>query len=108
MSNNSSSCESDLENFIVLNINLNALKKSASSVFKVQCTSIQEFNKSGFYKVYILKMEDGKEYIGRVEFLVYLQWKTESEVAVIDSVNNLVEAEYILIEPLSGIRLCNI
>ncbi|CAG8853080.1 7588_t:CDS:2, partial [Gigaspora margarita] len=37
-------CESDLENSIVLNVNLDALKKSASSVFQVQCTSIQEFN----------------------------------------------------------------
>ncbi|CAG8821771.1 12993_t:CDS:2, partial [Gigaspora margarita] len=29
-------------------------------------------------------MEDGKEYIGRVAFPVYLQWKTESEVAVMN------------------------
>ncbi|CAG8812176.1 35017_t:CDS:1 [Gigaspora margarita] len=126
MSNNSSSCESDLENSIVLNVNLDALKKSASSVFQVQCTSIQEFNEGGFHKVYILKMEDGKEYIGRVAFPVYPQWKTESEVAVMEyirlytnipvpkvyywnsSVNNPVGAEYILMEYLPGIRLCDI
>ncbi|CAG8810713.1 1228_t:CDS:1, partial [Gigaspora rosea] len=50
MSNYSSSCESDLENSIVLNVNLDALKKSASNVFQVQCTSIQEFNEGGFHK----------------------------------------------------------
>ncbi|CAG8844673.1 8315_t:CDS:2, partial [Gigaspora margarita] len=99
---------------------------SASSVFQVQCTSIQEFNEGGFYKVYILKMENGKEYIRRVAFPVYPQWKTKSEIAVIEyihlytnipvpkvyywnsSVNNPVGAEYILMEHLPGIRLCNI
>ncbi|CAG8504957.1 4862_t:CDS:10 [Racocetra persica] len=50
MSNNSSSYKSDLENSIVLNINLDALKKSASNVFQVQCISIQEFNERGFHK----------------------------------------------------------
>ncbi|RIB00203.1 hypothetical protein C2G38_2235178, partial [Gigaspora rosea] len=84
MSNNSSSYESDLENSIVLNVNLDALKKSASNVFQVQCTSIQEFNEGGFHKVYILKMEDGKEYIGRLAISVNPQWKTESEVAVME------------------------
>ncbi|RIB09603.1 hypothetical protein C2G38_2208462 [Gigaspora rosea] len=77
MSNYSSSCENDLETSIVLNVNLDALKKSASNVFQVQCTSIQEFNEGGFHKVYILKMMDGNEYIGRVAFPVYPQWKTE-------------------------------
>ncbi|RIB15697.1 kinase-like domain-containing protein [Gigaspora rosea] len=126
MSNNSSSYESDLENSIVLNVNLDALKKSASNVFQVQCTSIQEFNEGGFHKVYILKMEDGKEYIGRLAISVYLQWKTESEVAVMEyirlnthipvpkvyywnsSVNNPVGKEYILMEYLPVIRLCDI
>ncbi|CAG8799329.1 17375_t:CDS:1, partial [Racocetra fulgida] len=79
MSNNSSSYESDLENSIVLNVNLDALKKSASNVFQVQCTSIQEFNEGGFHKVYILKVEDGKKYIGRLAISVNPQWKTESE-----------------------------
>ncbi|CAG8766636.1 10974_t:CDS:1, partial [Racocetra persica] len=126
MSNNSSSYESDLENSIVLNVNLDALKKSASNVFQVQCTSIQEFNEGGFHKVYILKIEDSKEYIGRLAISVYPQWKTESKVAVIEyirlnthisvpkvyywnsSVNNLVGTEYILIEYLPSIRLCEI
>ncbi|CAG8798883.1 4741_t:CDS:2 [Gigaspora margarita] len=53
-------------------------------------------------------MEDGKEYIGRLAISVYPQWKTESEVAVMDSVNNLVGTEYILIEYLPGIYLCEI
>ncbi|CAG8548989.1 1060_t:CDS:2, partial [Dentiscutata heterogama] len=120
---NNSSRENDLENSIVLNVNLDALKKLASNVFQVQCISIQEFNEGGFHKVYILKMEDGKEYIGRVAFPVYPQWKTESEVAVMEyihlytnipvpkvyywnsSVNNPVGAEYILMEYLPGIQL---
>ena len=71
MSNNSSSYESNLENSIVLNVNLDALKKSASNVFQVQCTSMQEFNEGGFHKVYILKMMNGDKYIGRVAFPVY-------------------------------------
>ncbi|CAG8631617.1 24460_t:CDS:2 [Gigaspora margarita] len=126
MSNNSSSYESDLENSIILNVNLDALKKSVSNVFQVQCTSIQEFNEGGFHKVYILKMEDGKEYIGRLAISVYLQWKTESEVAVIEyirlnthipvpkiyywnsSVNNSVGTEYILMKYLPGIHFCEI
>ncbi|CAG8490457.1 12877_t:CDS:1 [Racocetra fulgida] len=123
---NASSYESDLENSFVLNANLDALKKSASNVFQVQCTSIQEFNEGGFHKVYILKMEDGKEYIGRLAISIYPQWKTESEVAVMEyirlnthipvpkvyywnsSVNNPVGTEYILMEYLPGIRLCDI
>ncbi|KAF0341916.1 phosphotransferase enzyme family protein [Gigaspora margarita] len=72
MSNNSSSYESDLENSIVLNVNLDALKKSA------------------------LNMEDGKEYIGRSAISIYPQWKTE------------IRAEYILMEYLPGIYLCDI
>ncbi|CAG8820144.1 24767_t:CDS:2, partial [Gigaspora margarita] len=95
MSNNSFSYESDLENSIVLNINLDALKKSASNIFQVQCTSIQEFNEGEFHKVYILKMENGKEYIERLAISVYPQWKTE-------------RTEYILMEYLPGIRLCEI
>ncbi|CAG8843098.1 46188_t:CDS:1, partial [Gigaspora margarita] len=120
------STESDSENSIELDVNLDALKKSASNVFHLQCTSIQEFSEGGFHKVYILKMEDDKEYIGRVEFPVYPQWKTESEVAVMkyihlntnipvpkvyywnSSINNPVGAEYILMEHLPGIRLCDI
>ncbi|CAG8656399.1 45803_t:CDS:1, partial [Gigaspora margarita] len=61
MSNNSPSLqsqESDSENSIELNINLEALQKSASNVFQVKCTSMQEFSEGGFHKVYILKMED--------------------------------------------------
>ncbi|CAG8850878.1 25961_t:CDS:2, partial [Gigaspora margarita] len=99
---------------------------SASNVFQVQCTSIQEFNEGGFHKVYILKMEDGKEYIGRLAIPVYPQWKTESEVAIMEyirlnthipvpkvyywnsSVNNPVGAEYILMDYLPGIHLCDI
>ncbi|CAG8754136.1 9762_t:CDS:1 [Racocetra fulgida] len=131
MSNNSlhqsqESTESNSENSIEQNVNLDALQKSASNVFHVQCTSIQEFSEGGFHKVYILKMEDGKEYIGRVAFPVYSQWKTESEVAVMEyirlnsnipvpkvyywnsSVNNPVGAKYILMEYLPGIRLCDI
>ncbi|CAG8804236.1 16213_t:CDS:1, partial [Racocetra fulgida] len=70
MSNNSpcqsqESTESNSENSIKQNVNLDALQKSASNIFHVQCTSIQEFSEGGFHKVYILKMEDGKEYIGR-------------------------------------------
>ncbi|CAG8695529.1 6102_t:CDS:2 [Cetraspora pellucida] len=118
--------ESNSENSIEQNVNLDALQKSASNVFHIQCTSIQEFNEGGFHKVYILKIEDGKEYIGRVAFSVYSQWKTESEVAVMEYihlnsnipvpkvyywnsfVNNPVGAEYILMEYLPGIRLCDI
>ncbi|CAG8845282.1 37333_t:CDS:2, partial [Gigaspora margarita] len=118
--------ESDLENSIVLNVNLDTLKKLASNVFQVQCTSIQKFNEGGFHKVYILKMENGKEYIGRLAVSVYPQWKTESEMAVIEyihlnthipvpkvyywnsSVNNPVGTEYILMEYLPGICLCEI
>ncbi|CAG8471903.1 8178_t:CDS:1 [Racocetra persica] len=79
MSNNSSSrqsqesTKSNSKNSIKQNINLDALQKSASNVFHIQYTSIQEFNEGGFHKVYILKMEDGKEYIRRVAFPVYLQ-----------------------------------
>ncbi|KAF0399012.1 kinase-like protein [Gigaspora margarita] len=81
---NSSSYECDLENSFVLNANLDALQKSASNIFQVQCTSIQEFKEGGFHKVYILKMEDGKEYIGRLAISIYSQWKTESEAAVME------------------------
>ncbi|CAG8681560.1 13184_t:CDS:2, partial [Racocetra fulgida] len=123
MSNNSPNHQKDSTK---LNINLDALQKSASNVFHIQCTSIQEFSEGGFHKVYILKMEDGNEYIGRVAFPVYSQWKTESEVAVMEyirlnthipvpkvyywnsSVNNPVGTEYILMEYLPGIRLCDI
>ncbi|CAG8704447.1 13569_t:CDS:2, partial [Dentiscutata heterogama] len=63
-------------------------------------------------------IEDGKEYIGRVVFPVYPQWKTKSEVAVMKYIylntnipvpkvyywnsfaNNPVGAEYMLIEYL--------
>ncbi|CAG8845140.1 35841_t:CDS:1, partial [Racocetra persica] len=71
MSNNSpsrqsqESTESNSENSIEQNVNLDALQKSTANVFHVQCTSIQEFSEGGFHKVYILKMKDGKEYIGR-------------------------------------------
>ncbi|CAG8801411.1 14174_t:CDS:1, partial [Racocetra persica] len=64
MSNNSSSCQSqestksNSKNSIKQNVNLDALQKSTSNVFHVQCTSIQEFSEGGFHKVYILKMED--------------------------------------------------
>ncbi|CAG8817764.1 5373_t:CDS:2, partial [Racocetra persica] len=129
MSNNSSnhqsqeSTESDSEYSSKLNINLGALQKSASNVFHIQYTSIQEFSEGSFHKVYILKMEDSNKYIGRVAFPVYSQWKTEYEVAVIEyihlnthipvskvyywnnSVNNLVETKYILIEYLPDIQL---
>ncbi|CAG8797103.1 25736_t:CDS:2, partial [Racocetra persica] len=72
MSNNSPSCQSqestksNSKNSIEQNVNLDTLQKSASNVFHIHCTSIQEFSEGGFHKVYILKMEDGKEYIGRI------------------------------------------
>ncbi|CAG8585587.1 10136_t:CDS:2 [Racocetra fulgida] len=124
MSNNSpsrqsqGSIESGSENSIELNINLDALQKSAPNVFYVQCISIQEFSEGGFHKIFILKIEDGKKYVRRVAYPVYSQWKTESEVAVMkyirlntnisvpkvyywnSSVNNTVEAEYILMDHL--------
>ncbi|CAG8536854.1 18669_t:CDS:2, partial [Racocetra persica] len=78
------STESDSEDSTKLNINLGALQKSASNIFHIQYTSIQEFSEGDFHKVYILKMEDSNEYIGRVAFPVYPQWKTECEVAVIE------------------------
>ncbi|CAG8853147.1 43649_t:CDS:1, partial [Gigaspora margarita] len=59
---------SDSENSIKLKVNLDALQKSALDVFQLQCISIQEFSEGGFHKVYILRMEGGKEYIGRVAF----------------------------------------
>ncbi|CAG8553782.1 19142_t:CDS:2 [Gigaspora margarita] len=129
MSNNSpsrqiqKSTESDSENSIELKVNLDALQKSASNVFHLQCISIQEFSEGGFHKVFIWKMENGKEYIGRVAFPVYPQLKTESEVAVMkyihlnpvpnvyywnSSTNNPVEVEYILMDHMPGIRLCDI
>ncbi|CAG8694060.1 7942_t:CDS:2 [Racocetra persica] len=64
MSNNSSSrqsqesTESNSENSIKQNVNLDTLQKSASNIFHVQYTSIQEFSEGSFHKVYILKMED--------------------------------------------------
>ncbi|CAG8567576.1 31319_t:CDS:2, partial [Gigaspora margarita] len=63
--------ESNLENSFILNANLDALKKSASNVFQVQCTFIQEFNEGRFHKVYTLKMKDGKEYIEKLAISVY-------------------------------------
>ncbi|CAG8588594.1 10656_t:CDS:1 [Ambispora leptoticha] len=124
-----SSCEntgSDSENSVELDINLEALQESANNVFHTQCNSIQKLSEGGFHKVYILKMEDGTEYIGRVAFPEYPHWKTESEVAVMEyvrlntnipvpkvyhwnsSINNPVGAEYILMERLPGGRLCDI
>ncbi|CAG8709569.1 23590_t:CDS:1, partial [Racocetra persica] len=47
MSNNSpsqESTESDSENSIELNVNLDALQKSAFNIFYIQYTSIQEFS----------------------------------------------------------------
>ncbi|CAG8857594.1 6144_t:CDS:1, partial [Gigaspora margarita] len=108
--------ESDSKNFIELKVNLDALQKSASDVFQLQCISIQEFSEGGFHKVYSLKIEGGKEYIGRVAFSVYPQWKKESKVAIMkyiclntnilvpivyywnSSINNPVGAEYILMD----------
>ncbi|CAG8622160.1 2286_t:CDS:2 [Gigaspora margarita] len=79
--------ESDSENSIEQNINLEALQKSASDVFQVQYTSIQEFSKGGFHKVYILRMEDGKEYIGRVVFPGPFNTTQEN---ILDVIRNLI------------------
>ncbi|CAG8453811.1 kinase-like domain-containing protein [Gigaspora rosea] len=118
--------ENDSEDSVRLDINLEALQESASKVFHMQCISIQKFSEGGFHKVYILTMENGKEYIGRVALPEYPRWKTESEVAVIEyvrlntnipvpkiyywnsSIDNPVGAEYILMERLPGRRLCNV
>ncbi|CAG8856163.1 22981_t:CDS:2, partial [Gigaspora margarita] len=73
--------ESDSKNFIELKVNLDALQKSA--------------------------IEGGKEYIGKVAFPVYPQWKKESKYWN-SSINNPVGAEYILMDHVHGIRLCDI
>ncbi|CAG8557083.1 5319_t:CDS:2 [Gigaspora margarita] len=105
---NASSYESNLENSFILNANLDALKKSASNMFQVQCTSIQEFNEGGFHKVYILEMEDESE----VAVMKHIHLNMHIPVPKVyywnSFVNNLVGTEYILIEYLPGIRLCDI
>ncbi|CAG8438576.1 8228_t:CDS:2 [Scutellospora calospora] len=123
---NNSHASDQSGNSVELDVNLEALQESAVSVFHEQCTSIQKLSEGGFHKVYILKMKNDKEYIGRVAFPVYPRWKTESEVAVMEyirlnttipipkvyywnsSVNNPVRAEYIFMERLSSSRLCDI
>ncbi|CAG8836687.1 4521_t:CDS:2, partial [Racocetra persica] len=97
MSNNSSSqesTESDSENSIELNVNLDALQKSTFNVFHVQCTSIQEFSKGGFHK----KTES------EIAAIEYIRLNTNIPVFKIyywnSSVNNPVGAEYILMEHL--------
>jgi hypothetical protein len=61
VSNNSSSrqrqesTENDSENSIEQNVNLDALQKSSSNVFHVQCTSIQEFSEVVFIKCNMVK-----------------------------------------------------
>ncbi|CAG8720885.1 11523_t:CDS:2 [Rhizophagus irregularis] len=115
-SNSSNSSEFSVD----LDYNLEGLKKIASNVFGKSCISIEKLGEGGFHKVFILKMEDDNEYIGRIAFPDYPYWKTESEVAVMKYVRertsirvpqvyhyesnkeNLVGQEYIIMERLPG------
>jgi aminoglycoside phosphotransferase len=109
-----------------LDYDLEGLKKIASNVFGKSCISVNKFEEGGFHKVFILKMEDESEYIGRISFPVYPYWKTESEVAVMKYVkertsirvpevyhyesnkDNLVGQEFIIMEKLPGISLFDV
>ncbi|GBC09287.1 hypothetical protein RclHR1_08740007 [Rhizophagus clarus] len=74
---------SDSSKFSVdLEYNLEGLKEIASKIFGKYCISVNKLREGGFHKVFILKMEDDNEYIGRIAFPDYPYWKTESEVAV--------------------------
>ncbi|GBC01182.1 hypothetical protein RclHR1_00410009 [Rhizophagus clarus] len=118
---------SDSSEFSVeLEYDLEGLKKSASNVFGKTCISVKKLGEGGFHKVFTLKMEDNKEYIGRIAFPDYPYWKTESEVAVMKYVKektsirvpevyhyesnkeNLVGQEYIIMEKLPGISLSDV
>ncbi|CAG8837462.1 6624_t:CDS:2, partial [Gigaspora margarita] len=79
--------ERDSENSIELNINLEQftkVQKFASNIFQLQCTSIKNSA-----KVVFIKYGRWQRNIGRIAYPIYPQWKTESEVAVMEL---LVEA----------------
>ncbi|CAB4440561.1 unnamed protein product [Rhizophagus irregularis] len=108
---------------VEMEYNLEGLKKIASKVFGKSCISVNKLGEGGFHKVFILKMEDDSEYIGKIAFPECPYWKTESEVAVMkylkertsikvpevyhydSSKENLVGQEYIIMEKLPGIAL---
>uniref|UniRef100_U9UD33 Aminoglycoside phosphotransferase domain-containing protein n=1 Tax=Rhizophagus irregularis (strain DAOM 181602 / DAOM 197198 / MUCL 43194) TaxID=747089 RepID=U9UD33_RHIID len=110
-------------NSVEMEYNLEGLKKIASKVFGKSCISVNKLGEGGFHKVFILKMEDDSEYIGKIAFPECPYWKTESEVAVMkyikertsikvpevyhydSSKENLVGQEYIIMEKLPGIAL---
>ncbi|CAB4386864.1 unnamed protein product [Rhizophagus irregularis] len=124
--NNFSNSSNSSEFSVDLDYNLEGLKKIASNVFGKSCISIEKLGEGGFHKVFILKMEDDNEYIGRIAFPDYPYWKTESEVAVMKYVRertsirvpqvyhyesnkeNLVGQEYIIMERLPGISLSDV
>ncbi|RGB28951.1 hypothetical protein C1646_745580 [Rhizophagus diaphanus] len=108
---------------VEIEYNLEGFKKIALKVFGKSCISINKLGEGGFHKVFILKMEDDSEYIGRIAFSEYPYWKTESEIAVMkyirertsikvpavyhydSSKENLVKQEYIIMKKLTGIAL---
>ncbi|GES88371.1 phosphotransferase enzyme family protein [Rhizophagus clarus] len=83
-SSDSSEFSADLEYNLEVDLeyNLEGLKEIASKIFGKYCISVNKLREGGFHKVFILKMEDDNEYIGRIAFPDYPYWKTESEVAV--------------------------
>jgi aminoglycoside phosphotransferase len=118
---------SDSSEFSVeLDYDLEGLKKITSDIFGKSCISANKFGEGGFHKVFLLKMEDDSEYIGRIAFPDYPYWKTESEVAVMKYVKertsirvpevyhygsnkeNLVGQEFIIMEKLPGISLSDV
>ncbi|CAG8553569.1 5074_t:CDS:2 [Cetraspora pellucida] len=65
----------------------NSLAIKAKKVQKAIQKKLLNIIEGGFHKLYILKIKNGNKYIGKVAFPVYSQWKTESEVAVIEYIH---------------------
>ncbi|RUS16575.1 kinase-like domain-containing protein [Endogone sp. FLAS-F59071] len=79
MSDQRSDVESNDSEF--LKLDLSALQQAATQCLDKPCSSISKLGEGAYHKVYLLTMQDGSEFIGRVAFPNYSRLKTESEVA---------------------------
>lgn len=122
---NDSNSDSQVES-VPLSFNISALQKIAEECLHKQCTFITKIDEGSFHKIYLLNMDDGSECIARVACPVFRHLKMKSEVATMKYVaehtsillpkiytwdadpENVVGAEYMLIEKIPGVSLSKV